>query len=301
MATNAQKKKRLRDLVGSGTAHGVNIALQELDGNERGLDKLLDNGDELRAAVIQIITSKARELSVSDRFKDEEVGSKYGYLSGYKKPVGIEAQIDILRSYWPQLNPEGAIRYMREVYPTLRLPGWVEGPFAQIRPGFFSENYGEELEEALKALAESVGGRFVNYRAGQMDRFRRHAHAVAAYDRIVEQQNDSDILIVLGQFGIRHRGRSVRRVHELMRDTIGEFGEGAKNGATMLLTHPNRLAQLNDLWLDFPGDEFDDPGSRVRFDRAPYFVLNDGRVRFGTNWFAPAYDHYGSATGFLSQ
>jgi hypothetical protein len=41
------------------------------------------------------------------------------------------------------------------------------------------------------------------------------------------------------------------------------------------------------------------PDSDVRFDNAPYFNFNDGKVKFDTNWFDNANDNYGSASGFV--
>jgi len=48
-----------------------------------------------------------------------------------------------------------------------------------------------------------------------------------------------DILVVPAQFGLRHRGRSVRRVREVM--NANEFGLGVFAIGIMLLTHPERL------------------------------------------------------------
>ena len=39
------------------------------------------------------------------------------------------------------------------------------------------------------------------------------------------------------------------------------------------------------------------PDSDVRFDHAPYFNFNDGKVKFDTNWFDNANENYGSASG----
>lgn len=41
------------------------------------------------------------------------------------------------------------------------------------------------------------------------------------------------------------------------------------------------------------------PDADVRFDRAPYFNFNDGKVKFDTNWFDNANDNYGSASAFV--
>ena len=41
------------------------------------------------------------------------------------------------------------------------------------------------------------------------------------------------------------------------------------------------------------------PDSDVRFDHAPYFNWNDGKVKFDTNWFDNANENYGSASGVV--
>ena len=240
------------------------------------------------------------ENRLPDKYKNEKVKSSYGYLSGYRKPVAVADQIDILRSHWPSLNPDKAIAYARDVYPTFQLPGWIEGPFAWIRPGFFSNVYGEEVEEVLKALKKDRKGRFVNYRENQLgsDRLRQNVRTVTALQQIVERQPDSDIIIVPSQFGIRHRGRLVRQVREVF--DAPEFGTGAKDGGTMMLTNPIRLQHYDDLWIDCAGDEYHDPQySDAPFDRAPDFRFSDRELEFGTAWSGNARDYCGSASGFL--
>ena len=41
------------------------------------------------------------------------------------------------------------------------------------------------------------------------------------------------------------------------------------------------------------------PDSDVRFDNAPYFNFNDGKVKFDTNWVSNANDNYGSSSGWF--
>lgn len=218
---------------------------------------------------------------------DEEVFSNFGYISGYRRPNPIEAQIDTLLSHWPTLNPDRAIRYAREVYPTLRLPGWVEGAFAIIRPNFFSEEYGEEIDEVLQALSQSRNNQFLNFRKDEMKRFSRHERTIAAYEAIQKQQPDSDILVVPEQFGIRYplpEGHVVCKVRRaLAKMDHSEFGEGAKNVGTMLFTHPNRLAHYDDLWANCPGDKFvpeadGDPAN----EEASVFLFANGVLKFST-------------------
>jgi hypothetical protein len=197
------------------------------------------------------------------------------------------------------LNPDLALRYLREMYPTLQVPGWVEGPFAIIRPGFFSDKYGEELAEVLKAIAKDRKGKFVNCREGQLGPEYLHQKSertLISLRSLVEQQPGSDILISPAQFGIRHRGRSVRRVRVVF--VVGEYGSGAKDVGTMILTNPIRLQHCDDLWIDCAGDEFA-PGADGRFARAPYFHFCDGRVKFYAHRVSSVHDDYGSVSAFL--
>ena len=43
------------------------------------------------------------------------------------------------------------------------------------------------------------------------------------------------------------------------------------------------------------------PDADDRFDNAPYFNFNDGKVKFDTNDVSNPNDNYGSASGFLSK
>ena len=295
-ATDGQLKQLSRM-----AADAAEKAVQECKDLTKDGAQLVHGNPDFAVRVREATAHVIADLSVTDKYKNEEVASNYGYLSGYQQPAGIEEQVDILRSHWRQLNPDAAIRYAREVGPTLQLPDWLEGPFVDVRPGFFSDNYPEELEEVMAVLAKSRDGEFYNFRAKQMGNFRRHAQNVAAYDRIMEQQPDSDLLVVYRQSGIRHRGRSVRRAREVMLGVAGEFGECPKSVGTMLLTNPNRLQHFDDLWSDCPGGEFDDPDAGVRFGHAPIFGFHGDGVKFGTGLVGRALGSCGSASGFVPQ
>ena len=80
--------------------------------------------------------------------------------------------------------------------------------------------------------------------------------------------------------------------------TDQEFGLGTFEVAVMLLTHPERLTDCNDLWIDVPGNEYS-PVAGGHFDNAPYFSFNDGKVKFNVNWTDNANTNYGSASAFL--
>ena len=124
--TLANKKKQIRILFGSGVAHGINIALGELD--ESALDELLDNGDTARARVIEVVTKTARELSVTNQFANEEVSSNYAYPAEYKGPRPIREQVKMVAKIFG-LDAAPTIKWL-DANHDFKLPNGVEEFFA---------------------------------------------------------------------------------------------------------------------------------------------------------------------------
>ena len=264
-------------------------ALAEVGLDKDGLQKLIENGDEFQTRIITGI----RELSVSNQFADEEVKSEYGYLSGYK-PKGITEQTNILRQLLP------GIGFADEKLAEQPLPANAEGWFAIPKWQSVAKTYNEAVQKVLDLIKKQRKGNFYNWREGKLGAqyLRQHERTVKKLETLADQQKGYDILVVAAQFGLRHRGRSVRRAREVF--TGNEFGLGAFEIGCMLLTHPERLQNYDDLWIDCAGNEYA-PGADGDFSRAPCFCFFDGEVRFGTVWFGDALSRYGSASGFLSQ
>ena len=254
--------------------------------------RLNERGGELQDGIAKLII----ELTTSDQYTDEEVESKYGYLSGYK-PKPIAEQIRRLRELFPELKDAT----YDEPIAARPLPEGSEGWFAIPRWERLSKAYGEGVQEVLAMIAKTLNGKFVNYREGQTgpEYLRQHVKTEKMFQKLVDEQSGHDILVVPAQFGLRHRGESVRRAREVF--TANEFGLGAFAVGIMLLTHPERLQDSNDLWIDCAGDEFA-PDVGGRFTLAPCFgfaLFRVGLVEFYTRWVGIAYDVYGSASGFL--
>lgn len=233
------------------------------------------------------------ENRLTDKHKDEEVKSSYGYLSGYRAPKPVAEQVKILRGLFPQLA-EGDI--------ASGLPentDGAEGNFVVPRWQAIAPTYGEAVEIVLGLLSTDYGGRFKNWREGKLgsDRLRQSDKSASAWDTLWKTQR-SDILVVSAQFGIRHRGRSVRRAREVF--VSAEFGLGAFAVGIMLLTHLDRLQNVNDLWLDCAGDEYA-PAAGGEFVSAPIFDFSDGELRFGSRGVGGASGGCGSASAFLPQ
>lgn len=232
---------------------------------------------------------------LTDKYKDEEVSSKYGYLSGYRTPKPLAEQVGILHQLFPQLGADDV---------GLGVPGesdGAEGNFAIPRWQKIAQTYGEAVEIVLDLLSKAYGGRFKNWRAGELgpDRLRQSVKSAAAWDKIGEvQKSDLLLLVVAAQFGIRHRGRSVRRAGEVF--TSAEFGLGAFAVGIMLLTHTDRLKHYDDLWIYCAGDEYA-PFAGGKFVSAPIFYVGGDGLYFGGVEVGSANERCGSASAFLPQ
>ncbi len=248
----------------------------------------LNESPEFAAAIADAIA----KFSVTNQYADEERPSNYGYISGYK-PRSITEQTNRLRELFP------GIGYANEALAEQPLPQGAEGHFAMPRWDLIGKTYTAAAEIVWLKLKETRKGKFYNYRDGQLgpDRLRQSAKSAAMWERLGQAQEGNNLLVVPAQFGIRHRGRSVRRAREVMSGV--EFGLGMFAVGIMLLTHPERLQHYDDLWVDMAGDEYHDPQcSGAPFDHAPCFNFYDGRLRFGTVWSGRALGDYGSASGW---
>ncbi|HEY4501500.1 MAG TPA: hypothetical protein VJJ20_00325 [Candidatus Paceibacterota bacterium] len=269
------------------------VSIVEAAYNKAGLSE--DEAQRVNdtAGLADLIGTFIADNRLTDRYKDEEVSSKYGYLSGYKKPKDVIAQTNKLRELFPGVGFASEQMARPDV-------ANAEGYFAVPRWQSIAPTYGEAVQKVLDALNKAYKGRFKNWREGELgpDQLRQSAKSVAFWEQIGEVQKGFDILLVPAQFGLRHRGRSVRRAREVMESN--ECGLGAFAAGIMLLTHEDRLQHYDDLWIDCAGDEFHDPQfSAAPFVLAPCFSFYDGGLGFGTFRSDVAYDYYGSASGFL--
>jgi hypothetical protein len=255
-----------------------------------------------------LIAGFIAENRSSNKYKSEEVRARWGYPKSYKRS-GVEQQIDLLRSHFPFLNPDAAIKYHREVYGSLQQPEWVEGPLVLIPTTAFKRHCFHEAEGA-ELLCNAVnlglekleGSRtFYNWRKGQItpDRYRRNPRYEPGYDQLYATQPNSDFVIVGGQYGKRHGGRSMRRALEVMRGGI-ELPAGGLEGITMALGNPTRYAQFEELDTDLPADQFR-PGVEAGFWRSPYLCFSGGGLGFVMGDVGRPGEDYGSVSFSVPQ
>lgn len=269
----------------------IEKVLAELGLDNPGAQRVIEHGDDFAEAIRTAAITSLKDLSVSDKYKDEEVQSSYAYPKGYKVK-GITEQTNILRQLFP------GIGFADEKIAEQPLPPNAEGWFAIPKWQTLAPTYGEAVEKVLAMIASKR--KFYNYRDGQLgaEYLRQHAKTVKMFQQLGDEQKDFDILVVPAQFGLRHKGRSVRRAREVF--AANEFGLGAFAIGIMLLTHPEREVQWEQLHVDCAGDEFA-PGADGDFSDAPIFYFNVGRVRFNAYWFDLARDYFGSSSAFLPQ
>lgn len=254
--------------------------------NKDGAQQLIVRGGDLQTRFKEVL----RELSVYGQYADEEVESTHHYPEGYCVHH-ISNQVGALREYFPELGTAD------EEIASDELPDGAEGWFAIPRWEKIAPTYGETVEKIFAAIASRR--RFYNWREGQLEpNYLRQHERTGMLQTLIAQQSEHDILIVPAQFGLRHRGRSVRRARELF--LPNEFGLGAFEGGCMLLTHPERLVFYDDLYIDCAGDEYS-PVADGRFVSAPCFVWSGDGVTFDTFWVDGPFSRYGSASGFVPQ
>jgi len=256
-----------------------------------GAQCLIKNGGEFQSELKKLV----ERFSITNQYADEEVESSYGYLSGYKpNGKGITEQTNRLRELFP------GISYANEKLAEATLPENAEGWFAIPRWEKVASTYGEAVQKVFDLIKQTRKGAFYNYREGQLgsNQLRQPAKSVSIFQKLGDEQKDHDILVVPAQFGIRHRGRSVRRAREVMK--ANECGLGAFAIGIMLLTHPERLAHYDDLWIDCGGDEFA-PNAGGGFSKSPCFKFDVVKVEFAAYDVGDAGGYYGSASVCLPQ
>lgn len=267
----------------------VEDSIDAMNLQKDGAQRLIENGGEFQAELKKLV----ERFSITNQYADEEVESSYGYLSGYT-PKGITEQTNRLRELFP------GIGYANEKLAEASLPENAEGWFAIPRWEKVAPTYGEAVQKVLDLIKQTRNGAFYNYREGELgpNQLRQSTKAKSVLQKLGDEQKDHDILVVPAQFGIRHRGRSVRRAREVM--NANECGLGAFAIGIMLLTHPERLQHYDDLWIDCAGDEFA-PRAGGDFSGSPYFGFSDGGVVFGAVGVDDAYGGCGSASVCLPQ
>ncbi|MDD5489376.1 MAG: hypothetical protein PHP25_01695 [Candidatus Moranbacteria bacterium] len=227
-----------------------------------------------------------------NQYADEQSESSYTYPKSYAvKP--ITEQIAMLSKLFG-LDGTKALAYAKNLP---ELPEGAESYFAIPRWQAVSKTYGKAVEKMLALIAK--GGTLEDWLEGKLDEkhLRQSERTERMFAKFCEQQ-EGDILVIPAQFGLRHRGKSFRRARETFDDN--EFGLGAFAVGCMLLTHPEREQEWEQLHVDCAGDEFA-PDADGQFVSAPHFDWSNGKLRFYAGWAHVVHWQFGSASGLAPQ
>ncbi|MDZ7586818.1 MAG: hypothetical protein U0946_03610, partial [Patescibacteria group bacterium] len=181
-------------------------------------------------------------------YADEEVESNYLYPNNYSVKHLAE-QIAVLAKIF-NLDGTTALAYADNMP---ELPAGAEGWFAIPKYQTVAKTYGEAVEKTLSLISKSR--ELKNWREGKLGKkyLRQSKRTEQMFTKFCEQQ-ENNIIIIPAQFGLRHRGRSVRRTRIVF--AKNEFGLGAFTSVCMLLTHPEREQGCEYLHIDCAGDEY---------------------------------------------
>ncbi len=240
-----------------------------------------------------------------------------GYPEGYKiKPI-VE-QIEILQKFFPEL---ASVDKMAIDEP---LPTGAEGWFAIPVWEAIAPTYSEAVRKVITLLCRAMGneqdftgeslstnGYIYGYGVSNIyapdiksETLWRSPRTNYKLFEISRRQGLRRIMIVPAQFGLFHRYCSIPEAED--KYLPDEFGLGAFEVAIMLLTHPERMIEFNDLLssISCPGDYYKEDGF-IPDDHmtpcTPCFSVRDNMPYFcQENWAFNRFDHC-VVTGFLPE
>jgi len=285
--TTDQQNRQLQEFLGEAVQEAYRTAIEQLD--QQSAQVVLDMAKKLKPEVASLIADVIHRHTVSDKYKDEEVGSNRVYPPTYRvRP--IEAQVTELRKLFPQLGS------CMEKLARRPLPEGAEAWFAIPRWEALAPSYNEAVELVLSTLATKR--KFQNRIVGRMGPtyLRQSERSKLAKKILADQQSGNDILVVAVQAGMVHRGCSARRARIAMAGN--EYGLGIFAIACMLLTHPERLSTEDTLMIDCGGDEYSVRGDYT-FDRVPLFDYDMSGIEFSVFYEDRSRNLWGTPSAFL--
>ena len=285
--TTEQQNRLLQEFLGQAAQDAFRTAIDRLDRHSAQI--VLDMDKKLKAEVADQVVEIIHRHTVSDKYKDEEVGSNRIYPPTYRvRP--IEAQVTELRKLFSSLGS------CLEKLARKPLVEGAEAWFAIPRWQALAPTYSEAVELVLGVLAarRRVSNRIIGRLSEKY--IRQSERSILAESILADQQQGCDILVVAAQAGMLHRGCSARRTRVAMAGN--EYGLGVFACACMLLTHPERLSTGDTLMIDCSGDEYSVRGDYT-FDRVPLFDYDIGGIEFSIFYEDRARNLWGTPTAFL--
>lgn len=265
---------------------------------EEQVQRLNENrGSEFTTELLQLI----QKHSSSNQYANEVVSSNNTYPKEYKGPKPIAEQVKTIATMFG-LDPTHALDFAKDL-PVI--PEGAEGWFAIPKVSAVAtkqfpaitdkvEQYCEVVKLVHTKLAESRS--FTNFCYSEIEQgeLRQHARTVEFLEHL-EAEQTGDILIIAVQYGMRHRGKSVRRAREIF--ASNEFGLGIFAIGCMALVHPERFNNIDELDTDCAGDEVISV-ARGKLQEVPFFYCDTDEVGLDVGNVSHSDAAYGSVSGF---
>lgn len=293
-------------LAEAAVRQAVQEVLASMNLSQEAAQRVIDLKENFQDYYKEAAKVSLKGLYLTNQYKDEEVESSAGYLSGYRSPGSLNDQLIRLKQCFSEVsgaNPEliakiesgeVTLSNIPKRYPEEDRNFWCLPHWSKVAP-----TYSEAVSKVFALLSDHRTGVFYNSTNGLTDQ--DHLRETERKARMMNEQyakQGADVIILEIQFGLRHRGRSVRRARAVMSGV--EFGLGIYEIAVMLLLSPNRLHAYHDLWIDAPGDEWR-PDTTGIFVYAPYLGFYRDKVHFGCRKVHAAGEGCGSASAFVAQ
>jgi hypothetical protein len=250
--------------------------------------------DHIRALTERRNPFERVELEKVLPYADEEVESTYGYPKGSQVRSAIE-QVKALLALKPFKKLDAS--HVEELA-SGELPEGADGWAVIPKLESLGKTYHKALQEALNLITKDR--KFKNWREGELTEKHLRLTDKTAQAHAELNEQPGDFYVFPFQFGIKYRGRSVRRARVLFTET--EFGLGAYEVAILLLTHPDRITDREQLYIDCAGVEYTPSASGVFF-ACLVFCWFGNSERLALNYDRTYYylEQWGSASGFLPQ
>lgn len=246
-----------------------------------------------------------QQHSSTDQYEKEMVSSNYTYPKEYNGPKPIIEQIKTIATIFG-LDPTQALEFAKKL-PTL--PEGAEGWFAIPKVSVIAKKYFPAITDererycaVLMLVLEKTRNTRVlrcHYENQIVSSQLRQSSNTMRFMQELDATQEGDIIIIAAQYGMRHRGKSVRRVRELLVDK-NEFGLCPLTVSFMNLIHPERFVQENQLNVYCAGADFT---LRVGgpFSQILFFELNDGVLEISEEETCCPSRSFGSPSAFIPQ
>lgn len=243
---------------------------------------------------------KVTSLAISPKYQHEETKSDYGY-SKYKVPKPLEKQVKLLKNFFPSLGDNPTVGNF-ESFLTNVFEGWFAIPNIWRPEPVLLGSYHEQVTVIFNLIKKSRGNFHFSGHSNLKEEFdfssiKELDYSKNILQKLSQDQGDPDILVIPAQFGLQHRGRSIRRAYKVMLDK-GQFPLGLFISGVMLLTHPERLQDIQDLEIACPGDEFHNQNLK---DTIFSFRFCNGGILLNQQWTKIICLYSGSTSGFILQ